>query len=198
MKKRCIRCTELKDLKKFDLKRSKELNPSKQRQNICRSCYSAETKSNNLNTAKITKAGKRNKEITVKFSKELKKRLTVTEKILQKELIGLKIVHFIQYPVYDTHHKYIVDFYIPTETGGKGLVIEIDGKSHESDEMIVKDKNRDDYLHLRKLVVIRVTNEQVKKRIKEIIELILSYDVKYSRILTIKKKDSHTIILPTP
>ena len=59
--------------------------------------------------------------------------------------------------------NYIVDFYIHS----KGIVIELDGSQHLSEEHEISDKKRDAELNKLGLRVIRYTNDDIKKHFYE-------------------------------
>ena len=65
--------------------------------------------------------------------------------------------------------RYIVDFYCAEYS----LVIEVDGDSHFTDEGIIYDQVRDDFLQSLGLVVLRFTNLDVMKNIGSVLEKIL-------------------------
>ena len=60
--------------------------------------------------------------------------------------------------------NYIVDFYIHS----KGIVIELDGSQHLSEEYEISDKKRDAELNKLGLRVIRYTNDDIKKHFYEV------------------------------
>ena len=60
--------------------------------------------------------------------------------------------------------NYIVDFYIDS----KGIVIELDGSQHLSEEHEISDKKRDAELNKLGLRVIRYTNDDIKKHFYEV------------------------------
>ena len=60
--------------------------------------------------------------------------------------------------------NYIVDFYIHS----KGIVIELDGSQHLSEEHEISDKKRDAELNKLGLRVIRYTNDDIKKHFYEV------------------------------
>ncbi len=62
--------------------------------------------------------------------------------------------------------KYIVDFYCPELR----LVIEVDGSTHDSEEQINKDENRQKFLENIGLTVKRYTDTQVVKGLDNVIE----------------------------
>ncbi len=88
-------------------------------------------------------------------ARELRKASTTAEKKLWRVLRAYKAgVKFRrQYPV----GPYIADFYSPD----LGLVIELDGDSHASEEAMEHDRVRDEYLRSQGLTVRRYTNGQV-------------------------------------
>ena len=60
--------------------------------------------------------------------------------------------------------NYIVDFYIDS----KGIVIELDGSQHLSEEYEISDKKRDAELNKLGIRVIRYTNDDIKKHFYEV------------------------------
>jgi len=64
--------------------------------------------------------------------------------------------------------RYVVDFYCP-ETR---IVIEVDGDSHFTDEARAYDEARELYLKAHNLRVLRFTNEEVMKNIKNAVDQI--------------------------
>ena len=65
---------------------------------------------------------------------------------------------------------YVVDFYCPK----KRLVVEVDGDSHFTDEAEIYDRDRTDYFKSLGLRVVRFTNEEVRKRLPDVLEMILT------------------------
>ena len=61
---------------------------------------------------------------------------------------------------------YIVDFYCPEES----LVIEVDGDSHADADQIVKDRQREKYLHSLGLRVLRYFNDDIVKNLDGVLE----------------------------
>jgi len=61
---------------------------------------------------------------------------------------------------------YIVDFYCPEES----LVIEVDGDSHADADQIVKDREREKYLHSLGLRVLRYFNDDIVKNLDGVLE----------------------------
>ena len=64
---------------------------------------------------------------------------------------------------------YVVDFYCPREK----LVVEIDGDSHFTGEAEVYDWDRTTYFESLGLRVVRFTNEDVRRRLPDVLEDIL-------------------------
>jgi len=81
------------------------------------------------------------------------------EKLKDSKVLGYKIRR--QHPI----GKYIVDFYIHKLK----LVIEIDGRYHEKQEQIIKDKERTTFLEFNGLIVSRFMNHEVEKDIWNVI-----------------------------
>jgi len=73
--------------------------------------------------------------------------------------------------------NYIVDFFIPE----LGLVFEIDGSSH--DNKIEYDSERDSFMKDLNLQVIRISDSDIKKNIKNVYELVLETVCKRERAL---------------
>jgi very-short-patch-repair endonuclease len=61
---------------------------------------------------------------------------------------------------------YIVDFYCPEQS----LVIEVDGDSHADVDQIVKDRQREKYLHSLGLRVLRYFNDDIVKNLDGVLE----------------------------
>jgi very-short-patch-repair endonuclease len=55
------------------------------------------------------------------------------------------------------------------------LIVEVDGATHSSDHEIAYDRERDGYMTQRGWRVIRVTNEDVYRRLEDVCEMILSH-----------------------
>ena len=80
-----------------------------------------------------------------------------------------------QFPKYKLRRQHPISIYIADFYCHKlKLVIEIDGPIHDSDEAKLSDKKRQNDLENLKLTVIRFTNDQVKKEIESVIEMISS------------------------
>lgn len=106
------------------------------------------------------------KKIT-KYSKENRKKMTLSEKVFKNYLLSWGIKFRSQRPF----DYYIVDFLIPN----KRLAIEIDGEYHNNREEY--DIKRDIYLEKIGLKVIRISNDKVLKTdCEDIKKFILSFD----------------------
>jgi very-short-patch-repair endonuclease len=86
---------------------------------------------------------------------------------------------------YDFHRQkpignYIVDFYCHQLR----LVIEIDGITHNYDDVIEKDKIRDNYLHSLGLTVMRISAYNVIQDIQNTLRAIENYILDYNTHLT--------------
>ncbi|HHT9134446.1 MAG TPA: endonuclease domain-containing protein, partial [Candidatus Avalokitesvara rifleensis] len=66
---------------------------------------------------------------------------------------------------------YIVDFYCPEVN----LIIEVDGGQHYSNEGKQKDRLRDDYMASLGLKVLRFSDIEVSRNLKEVVEKILGH-----------------------
>ena len=98
-------------------------------------------------------------------ARKLRKKMTTAEKILWRELRGRKLnsLYFRrQHPI----SSFVVDFYCHE----KRLVIELDGKVHNRNEIKERDISRTFELERFGLRVIRFTNEEVIKQLDNVIE----------------------------
>jgi len=101
-------------------------------------------------------------------ARELRKSQTPAEKKLWYEYLSRLDLRFKrQHPI----DNYIVDFYCTK----LGLVIEIDGSSHNEDPQHDKDKKRTAILEKYGLTVIRFSNDQVLKEFKGVCQVVDSY-----------------------
>jgi very-short-patch-repair endonuclease len=82
------------------------------------------------------------------------------DKLKDKQYKGYKFRR--QHPI----HKFIVDFYCHELK----LIIEIDGKYHESEEQKNRDLNRTELLKFQGLSEIRFTNEEVMNDIGSVLK----------------------------
>jgi very-short-patch-repair endonuclease len=90
------------------------------------------------------------------LAKQLRERMTQAEilmwdKLKNKQFKGCKFRR--QHPI----HHFIVDFYCHTLK----LIVEIDGKYHDTEEQKNKDLNRTELLQFQGLREIRFTNEEI-------------------------------------
>ncbi len=99
-------------------------------------------------------------------SRELRREMTPSEKILWQELRGNKLgVHFRRQQVIA---GFIVDFYCHKAD----LVIELDGSIHEGDEQKENDAERDKVLSEMGLRIFRFKNEDVIKNLPKVLRTI--------------------------
>jgi len=92
-----------------------------------------------------------------------------------------------QFPAYKFRRQHPISIYIADFYCHKlKLVIEIDGPIHNSNEAKLDDEKRQKDLVNLSLTVIRFTNEQIKKEIEDVIEIVSSTIEK----LTANKKTS--------
>jgi len=100
-------------------------------------------------------------------AKELRNKLTTSEKLLGDELKENKLLGYKfrgQHPI----GIYIVDFYAHKLK----LVIEVDGKHHLNYDQKIWDKERTEFLEFNGLKVLRFTNEEVLENIEFVIQKI--------------------------
>ncbi|MDP2719161.1 MAG: endonuclease domain-containing protein [Dehalococcoidia bacterium] len=102
------------------------------------------------------------------YSRALRKNMTDAEiriwsKIRKKQLNGRE---FYRQKIIG---NYIVDFFCP----GAKLVIEVDGSLHYSEQLMEKDRIRDEQLRNHGLKVLRYTDAEVLKNIEGVVENIL-------------------------
>lgn len=96
----------------------------------------------------------------------LRKNMTKEEKHLWYDFLRrLPIQAHRQYNI----GNYIVDFYIPK----KHLVIEIDGRQHLTREHKEKDGERDEFLNKEGLMVLRFSNDSIRKSFSAVCQVIL-------------------------
>ena len=99
-------------------------------------------------------------------SKQLRQQMTSEEKILWEQLRRnkLKGLHFRRQQIID---GFIVDFYCHKAR----LVIEVDGEVHN--QQLESDQERDQILSARELKIVRVTNQEVKNNLQEVLDKII-------------------------
>lgn len=101
------------------------------------------------------------------YKNELCKNQTPSEKRFKRWLDRYSVKYQFQKIVtVESGKKYIVDFYIPKEN----VIIEVDGSSHIGKE--IEDGIRTNEIERLGYVVIRITNEETKKKINNISEII--------------------------
>ena len=103
-------------------------------------------------------------------ARKLRTRMTRAEKLLWEELKGNKLDGFRfkpQHPI----HRFIADFYCHKLK----LVIEVDGKIHESIEQAELDEGRTYELEQFGLTVIRVSNEDVFYRRDKVLDALRTF-----------------------
>ena len=106
-------------------------------------------------------------EETAGLARQFRKRMTPCEKILWKRLRGKNIfgVKFRrQHPI----GFYIADFYCHQLR----LVIEVDGKIHQRQDIKEHDANRTAEMERLGIKVIRFTNEEIKQQIGKVVQKI--------------------------
>ena len=94
----------------------------------------------------------------------LRQNMTEAEKVLWEVLRNNKFEGYKfrrQHPI----HKFIVDFYCHKLQ----LIIEVDGKYHNSSEQKVLDQEREELLKFQDLEIIRFNNEEVINHLDEVI-----------------------------
>lgn len=106
-----------------------------------------------------------NKPRLLKYSRELRSNMTDSEIILwrylrKKQILGIKFTR--QKPI----GNYIADFY----ASSINLVIEIDGEGHFSQQGLLDDSKRDDYLNNLSLTVLRFTNLDIFKNLSVVLD----------------------------
>jgi very-short-patch-repair endonuclease len=99
--------------------------------------------------------------------KELRKNSTETEKILwqylrKNNINGLKFKR--QYSI----DQFVVDFYCPQ----KKLAIEIDGGYHDTNEIKIYDKARQEYIESFGIHFIRLSNQEIITNIENVLNRI--------------------------
>ncbi|MBI3599936.1 MAG: DUF559 domain-containing protein [Nitrospinae bacterium] len=102
-----------------------------------------------------------------KYSQELRKQMTDAERLLWSKIRGkqLKGLQFYRQRIIG---NYIVDFYCPKAT----VTVELDGGQHYTDEGMIKDKNRDEYMTAQGLKVLRFSDREVFENINGVIQRI--------------------------
>lgn len=100
------------------------------------------------------------------FSRALRKRQTPAEVILWEELRAQKLgARFRRQSII---FGWIVDFYCPVA----GLVIEVDGSSHDKPDKIESDRVRDNKMESNGFIVFRFKNHEIKNDLKSVLDKI--------------------------
>jgi very-short-patch-repair endonuclease len=99
--------------------------------------------------------------------KELRRRQTCAEKVLWLSLRNCQLEGR-KFRRQESIGKYIVDFYCPSER----LIIELDGADHFTEEGIIYDEKRSEYLSNLKFRIIRFENEDVIYNLDAVIKKI--------------------------
>ena len=99
------------------------------------------------------------------YSRQLRKNMTEAEQLLWSKVRRkrLKDHQFYRQKIIG---NYIVDFYCPKAK----LIIEVDGGQHYSDEGIIKDRVRDNYMRGQGLRVLRFSAREVFVNLEGVIE----------------------------
>jgi len=98
----------------------------------------------------------------------LRKHMTKEEKKLWKDcLCDFSYRVFRQRPI----DNYIVDFYCPS----LGLVVEVDGSQHDTEEGVVSDSARSSIINKWGLTVLRFANKQVMDDFEDVVGEIIDY-----------------------
>lgn len=103
-------------------------------------------------------------------SRKLRKNMTNAERLLWSEVRRKQLKGY-QFYRQKTLGDYIVDFYCPEVN----LIIEVDGGQHYSNEGKQKDRLRDDYMASLGLKVLRFSDIEVSRNLKEVVEKILGH-----------------------
>ena len=133
-----------------------------------------------ISKPKLLKKKKSNKLRGKKYQELLIRKITHSEKIMYNALNDAGILFEPQKIFYSHEKLYIADFYLPrfNKNRNRGLIIEIDGTSHNSAKAKEYDSARTKWLWKEKNVyVMRYTNEEVFFDIDEIIDEIIDKGV---------------------
>jgi very-short-patch-repair endonuclease len=99
------------------------------------------------------------------ISRQLRSNMTDAEKLLWTRLRAkqLKSRQFYRQRIIG---NYIVDFYCPKAN----LIVELDGGQHYTEEGIMKDSNRDNYMREQGFTILRFSDRDVLKNLNGVIE----------------------------
>ena len=109
---------------------------------------------------------KHNKSI-VPLAKSLRQNMTKEERHLWYDFLRNYPIRFSRQKVLG---KYIVDFY----SAQAKLIIELDGSQHYTDEEIIKDKERTQYLEEYGLTVIRIANNALNENFESVCNILIT------------------------
>ncbi len=98
-------------------------------------------------------------------AKELRKNMTDEERHLWYDFLHTYPVRFLRQKVID---NYIVDFYCHQAR----LIVEVDGSQHYQEDGLTKDRIRTEKIESRKLTVIRIPNNEIKRNFRGVCEYI--------------------------
>ena len=105
-----------------------------------------------------------------KLSRELRKNMTDAERLLWSRIRRKQLKGY-QFYRQKNIGNYIVDFYCPAAK----LIIEIDGGQHYLEEGTAKNKIRDDYMSRLGFNVLRFSDREVFKNMREVLESIYEH-----------------------
>lgn len=128
----------------------------------------------------ISKKLKHVQKVGQQYSSRLRKKMTIPEKILFNALNNAGIVFQTQRLFFNEDQFYIADFYFKryNKNSNRGLVVEVDGKSHNTERAKVYDERRRKWLWKNKNVyVMRFTNEQVMSDVETVVDSIIDKGV---------------------
>ena len=98
-------------------------------------------------------------------AKQLRKNMTDEERHLWYDFLRSYPVRFLRQKVID---EYIVDFYCHQAR----LIIEIDGTQHYESHGLLKDRIRTECIESRSLTVLRIPNNEIRQRFRDVCEYI--------------------------
>ena len=113
-----------------------------------------------------TGASKR-KPLTIKRARSLRKRQTVMEMLLWRELCDRRL-HGMKFRRQVPIGPFIVDFYC----ADKKLIVELDGSIHKDPIVQIKDRNKERYLVESGYQLLRFTNDEAAFNIIKVIDTI--------------------------
>ncbi len=102
------------------------------------------------------------------FARELRKNMTNAERLLAAEICKRKQKFVARFRPQAVVYGWIADFWCPRH----GIVVEVDGSAHWSEEAKAKDSYRDMVMASYRIAVIRFTNEDVLHRMPYVLDKI--------------------------